>query len=132
MTKTFRAIEPLHDQLTTLSWQIHPPAAGTRDVLRVTFPHPLDWATLHRLLRVTGALGAISGLVSVERGEQAWRFVPAQPWSPGPHALRVNTAIEDHAGNSLARPFEVNLQQRPTSRTMQSVESEAALPFAVR
>lgn len=132
VTKNFRAIEPLHEPLTTRSWQIHPPTAGSRDALRVTFPQPLDWATLHRLLRVTGAGGEVSGGVTVERGEQEWRFVPAQPWVPGPHALRVNTAIEDHAGNSLARPFEVNLEQRATSRTMQPVEAEVALPFAVR
>jgi hypothetical protein len=132
VTKTFRAMEPLHGQLATQSWQIHPPAAGSRDALRVTFPQPLDWATLHRLLRVTGAAGEISGVVSVERGEQEWRFVPAQPWSPGSHSLRVNTAIEDHAGNSLARPFEVNLAQRPTSRTLQPVAAEVAVPFAIR
>lgn len=132
VTKTFRAIEPLHDQLTTRSWQILPPAAGSRDPLRVTFPQPLDWATLHRLLRVTGATGEIAGASTVERGEREWRFVPAQPWATGPHQLRVNTAIEDHAGNSLARPFEVNLEQRIASRALPPVEAETTLPFTVR
>jgi hypothetical protein len=131
VTKTFRAIEPLHDQLTTRSWQILPPAAGSRDPLRVTFPQPLDWATLHRLLRVTGAAGEVAGASAVERGEREWRFVPAQPWATGPHQLRVSTAIEDHAGNSLARPFEVNLQ-RLVNRPLPAAEAEASLPFAVR
>ncbi|MEQ2007001.1 MAG: hypothetical protein ABMA26_09385 [Limisphaerales bacterium] len=128
VTKSFRAIEPLHDQLTTRSWQVHAPAAGTRDPLRVVFPQPLDWATLHRLLRVTGKAGDIAGAITVTRGEQEWQFVPEKAWAAGPHELRVGTAIEDHAGNSLARPFEVNLQQR----ALPVVASEIGLPFVVR
>lgn len=128
VTKTFRAVPSLHEQLSTRSWQIHPPAAGTREPLRIVFPHPLDWATLHRMLRVTSATGEVAGAIAVERGEQEWRFVPEKPWSTGPHELRVSTAIEDHAGNSLARPFEVNLQQR----ALPTVAPETGIPFSVR
>ena len=128
VTKTFRAVPPLHEQLTVKSWQVHPPAAGTRDALRVVFPHPLDWATLNRQLRVTTATGPVPGVISVERGEQEWRFVSEKIWAAGPHELRVGTAIEDHAGNSLARPFEVNLQQR----ALPTVEPEIGIPFSVR
>ncbi|KAF0180004.1 MAG: hypothetical protein FD161_1017 [Limisphaerales bacterium] len=121
MTKSFRA----------RSWQVHAPAAGTRDVLRVTFPQPLDWATLHRLLHVTGKSGEIAGAITVTRGEQEWQFVPEKPWAAGPHELRIATAIEDHAGNSLARPFEVNLQ-RLVNRPLPAAEAETKLPFVVR
>ena len=131
VTKAFRAIEPLHDQLTTRSWRVHAPAAGSRDALRVSFPQPLDWATLHRLLRVTGKTGDIAGAITVTRGEQEWQFVPEQAWTAGPHELRIATAIEDHAGNSLARPFEVNLQ-RLVNRPLPAAEAEVSLPFAVR
>lgn len=126
--KAFRTVPALHDQLTTKSWQVHPPAAGTRDALRVVFPHPLDWATLNRQIRVTTGAGAVHGAVSVERGEQEWLFVPEKTWAAGPHELRVGTAIEDHAGNSLARPFEVNLQQR----TLPVAAPEIGVPFVVR
>ena len=128
VTKTFRAVSPLHEQLTTKGWQMHVPTAGTRDPLRVAFPHPLDWATLHRQLRVMQAADAVAGTITVERGEQAWRFVPERVWTTGPYALRVGTAIEDQAGNSLARPFEVNLQQR----ALPSFAPELDLPFVVR
>jgi hypothetical protein len=128
VTKTFRAITPLHEQLIARDWKIHAPAAGTREPLRVVFPHPLDWATLHRMLRVASATGEVAGAIAVERGEQEWRFVPEKPWSSGPHELRVGTAIEDHAGNSLARPFEVNLQQR----ALPPVAPEIGIPFSVR
>ena len=128
VTKAFRAVSPLHEQLTTNSWQLKAPAAGTRDALRVAFPHPLDWATLHRQLRVMQAADAVAGVITVEPGEQAWRFVPERAWIAGPHVLRVGTAIEDQAGNSLARPFEVNLQRRVPS----SMPAEVDLSFVVR
>ncbi|MFM8471092.1 MAG: hypothetical protein ACKODH_14200, partial [Limisphaerales bacterium] len=83
-------------------------------------------------LRVSRATGEVAGEITVTAGELEWRFIPAQPWRAGPHELRVNTAIEDHAGNSLARPFEVNLQQRVPSRALPAVEAEVSLPFAVR
>jgi hypothetical protein len=132
VAKVFRAITPLHEQLATRDWKVHAPAAGTHEPLRVVFPHPLDWATLHRMLRVTSATGEVAGTVAVERGEQEWRLVPERPWNSGAYTLRVQTALEDHAGNSLARPFEVNLQQRVTSRSLPVVEAETTLPFTVR
>lgn len=132
LTKAFHAIEPLHDQLTTRGWQVHPPVAGSCDALRVTFPLPLDWATLHRLLRVTGKTGNLAGVITVTPGEQEWQFVPDKAWIAGPYELRIVNAIEDHAGNSLARPFEVNLEQRHTSRPLPPVDVELTLPFAVR
>ena len=128
VTKAFRAVSPLHEQLTTNGWQMHVPAAGTRDALRVAFPNPLDWATLHRQLRVVQADTPLAGVITVEPAEQAWRFVPERAWAAGPHVLRVGTAIEDQAGNSLARPFEVNLRRRALS----SVPAEVDLSFVVR
>lgn len=126
--KSFRAVAPLHEQLTVKSWQVHPPAAGTRDPLRVTFPHPLDWATLQRQLHVRAGTGSVAGAGTAESGEQEWRFVPRKPWASGAYELRVGTAVEDHAGNSLARPFEVDLQQRAPP----SVEPEIGILFVVQ
>ena len=130
VTKTFRAVPALHEQLTTRGWKLAVPVAGAREPLRVTFPQPLDWATLNRMLRVTGESGGtVVGEITVARGELEWRFVPAQPWRAGRHELRVATALEDHAGNSLARPFEVNLEQRARSRVLPASEAEIGLPF---
>ena len=49
-----------------------------------------------------------------------------------PDEYRVTTALEDHAGNSLARPFEVNLEQRVAGRALPVADAEISLPFAVR
>ena len=128
--KTFHTVPPLREQLTVKNWQIHPPMAGTRDPLSVTLPQPLDWATLQRQLHVTTGAGTVPGAVTVERGEREWSFVPEQVWQKGPHEIRVGTAIEDQAGNSLARPFEVDLNLQLRARAV--VPPEIGIPFAVR
>ena len=95
------------------------------------FASAVSGLALHRLLRVTGKTGEITGAITITRGEQEWRFVPEKPWAAGPHELRIATAIEDHAGNSLARPFEVNLQ-RLVNRPLPAADVEVSLPFVVR
>ncbi len=39
--------------------------------------------------------------------ERSWRFTPDDPWSAGAHDLVVDRVLEDLAGNSVGRPFQV-------------------------
>ncbi len=71
------------------------------------FPEPLDRALLGRMLGVFEKSDAIVGKIEVGAGETSWRFVPDQPWRAGEYALQVGQALEDLAGNSIGRPFEI-------------------------
>ena len=57
-----------------------------------------------------------------------WRFTPVSPWRTGTYRLVVGTELEDVAGNSVARPFEVDvtgpISGRVTTKTV-------ALPFRI-
>ena len=68
------------------------------------------------------------GTVAVDDEETAWRFTPADPWRPGDYRLVIGTELEDVAGNSIARPFEVDavgpISRRITTETV-------ALPFRI-
>lgn len=115
-------------------WRLTTPAARTTDALVADIPEPMEWALLERLLQVSGpagpVAGPVAGIVTVERGETQWRFVPAQPWQPGEYQLIVNTALEDLAGNKIGRPFDVDLDQ--FSQVTERVSSESvSLPFFV-
>ncbi len=101
--KDFRAGEADRQQPDPDTWQVTPPAAGTRDALVVRFPEPLDHNLLHSALAVAG----VPGEASVAGGETVWQFVPDAEWSAGSHALRIGTELEDRAGNSVRKPFEV-------------------------
>jgi hypothetical protein len=107
-------------------WQIRPPAAGTPAPLELRFPYPLDHALLLRCLRVVDEAGAaIPGSVATADHERTWRFIPDSAWRPASYRVLVQSILEDLAGNSLARPFEVDLTAAP----IKAVPREVSLPF---
>ena len=109
--KQFRATARAARQLDAVDWRLIPGAIGTRDPLAVRFPAPLDRALLLRCVRVVDSGGhPLKGTVETAEREQVWRFIPEAPWAGAPHRLVAESIIEDLAGNSLARPFEVDLQ----------------------
>lgn len=127
--KAFRAGPPDDASPDPKTWSVRPPAPETRDPLEVRFPEPLDRALLDRLLAVRdGADKPVHGTIAVTDEETAWRFIPAVSWRPGEYRLVIGTELEDAAGNSIARPFEVDavgpITQRIDSRMV-------ALPFRI-
>ena len=107
--KQFRAGAPDAIQPDPKRWKLRAPRAGSRAPLLVGFAEPLDHAMLERVLRVLDPSGRrVAGRVDVEAGETAWRFTPDQRWRPGGYQLEVETTLEDLAGNSIGRQFEVD------------------------
>lgn len=92
------------------NWKLGIPGAATRSPLVVEFPEPLDHALLRRLVRVVDADGRpLEGSTRVGPGETSWEFTPPVAWPAGRFSLRVETTLEDLAGNSVGRPFEVDV-----------------------
>ncbi len=110
--KTFRAGPPDEIQPDPKGWTIDRPAASTRDPLTLTFPEPLDRALLESALTPIDARGeAVAGRIAVDLDETRWRFTPEGPWAEGEYQLLVESDLEDLAGNSIGRPFEVDIQR---------------------
>ncbi len=110
--KTYRVGPPDPKSPDPASWKIQPPRGGTRGPLTLAFPEPLDRALLERLIAVQDEKGqAIAGTVRVVEHQTRWQFEPAQPWSAGRYRVVIGTELEDLAGNSIERPFEVDLFQ---------------------
>jgi hypothetical protein len=128
--KTFRAGPTDSQPPDTATWKIDAPSAGTRDPLVLTFPEPLDSAMLGRVVGVLGGDGKpLPGDVAVDAGETRWRFTPDAPWPAGAYRISVDKDLEDLAGNSIGRPFEVDVfekvERKPVAETV-------LLPFRVR
>jgi hypothetical protein len=108
--KSFDVLAPDDTPPDPKDWKIVPPAAGAALALKVRFPEPLDHALLHRLLWITDERGQrVDGKIEVSDEETCWQFTPKEPWKAGQHDLVIDTALEDLAGNSIGRPFEVDL-----------------------
>jgi hypothetical protein len=114
----------LRHRLDPQRWRIMAPRAETRQPLTVEFDRPLDHGLLRHALQV-----AVPGTADIAPGETRWSFVPQEPWSPGRHALVIDTTLEDVAGNSLRRAFDRDLTDpRDEPRSTEQVH----LDFDVR
>ncbi len=128
--KTFQVISPDDDQPRTSNWRLSPPKVQTRDPLELRFPESLDHAMLQRVLRVVDSNGAsVPGAVHVSQAETHWRFIPQQDWDAGEYVLRIDSALEDLAGNSIRRPFEVDMT-RPVTQHEDVLYSEIRFQIA--
>ncbi len=111
------------------NWVVSAPAGGS-EPLMVDFPEPLDQALLSRVLAVTTLTGeAVAGEVSIREGETRWVFEPDQPWRPGRYRIEAKTILEDLAGNSIHRPFEVDVFEKVEERI---TGATASVLFSVR
>jgi hypothetical protein len=125
----FRVMPPDDQQPDPHRWSIKAPAAGTRDALAVQFDEPLDRALLDHMLTVRHADGdALLGLTRVDHQETRWRFEPDAPWAAGRYVLSVDPALEDRAGNSVGRPFEV---LDGTANSRPPLTDKVELPFDI-
>ncbi|MDX2039576.1 MAG: hypothetical protein SFX72_23260 [Isosphaeraceae bacterium] len=92
------------------TWKLEPPPSGGRRALTLRFEEPLDDALASRLITVETAEGeAVEGRAEVDRTGRVWSFRPKSPWTTEPHRVAVDPRLEDLAGNSVAKPFEVDV-----------------------
>jgi hypothetical protein len=128
--KTFLVLAPDDATPDPKTWKLQAPAAASRAPLVVRFPESLDHALLHRMLWIEDDRGRrVDGSLTVSDNETRFCFTPRQPWVAGTYHLVANKRLEDLAGNSIGRPFEVDAV-RPIQR---KIETETVrVPFAVR
>ncbi len=126
--KTFRVGPPDHAPPDPKHWRLTPPG-GSSEPVTIEFPEPMDRALLDSLMEVSDRRGnAVAGSIEVDREERRWRFTPGAPWQPGDYSVLVGTIIEDLAGNTINKPFEVDVFERVEARIYRETVS---LPFRI-
>jgi hypothetical protein len=127
--KSFRAGPPDDNPIDPKSWKLRVPTAGTRDALHVAFPKPLDHALLERVLGVADSAGhQVVGTIAVTENETRWHFTPKELWQPGSYNLTADTTLEDLAGNSIGKRFEIDVFH-PIQRQVKS--ETVKIPFQI-
>lgn len=122
--KPFQAGAPDYDPPSTQNWKVTAPAAQSTDALVIQFPEPLDYALLSRVIQVTTPTGdPVEGSIELDREETRWQFRPREPWRKGDYVLEVATLLEDLAGNSLDRPFEVDVFEKVEEKVAQTTRT---------
>ena len=118
--KSFKVLAPDEKQPDPKAWTFVAPKVGSSEPLTVMLDKALDQAMLGRSLGVIDPEGrTLQGRIEIDLEETRWRFHPEAAWRGGTHALVVDTVLEDQAGNSVDRPFEVDIV-RPVERAVSS------------
>lgn len=110
--KRFLAVEADGDSPQVDQWQLRIPKPNTTQPFRIDFPESLDEALLQRVIQIVHSGGQlVEGTIAVENNERRWLYTPTAPWVMGSYQIRVGTILEDLAGNSVGRPFEIDLEE---------------------
>ena len=89
----------------------------------------MDSALLQRTIEVKDGNGqTVAGGVTIADEEKRWQFTPHRPWQAGKYVLVVDKILEDLAGNSIGRPFEVDVLH-PLEKQVQT--ELVNLPFQI-
>ena len=108
--KTFQVMPPDEAPIDITAWEIEPPAAGTTAAVVVRFPEPYDHSLLERILSIVNPEGEkLAGTIEVSDKETSWQFKPSQRWEAGTYQLVAQAMLEDLAGNSIGRAFDVDV-----------------------
>ena len=108
----FVAGQPDHSQPDPESWDLLIPSAGTQEPLTIRFHEPLDDALLNnRALEVMFNEVPLDSHQEISKNGLAIRISPLTPWIAGNYHIQINPRLEDLAGNSIERPFEVDLKK---------------------
>lgn len=117
--KEFRVTESDRIPIDPAQWSIGTVQPGTKEPLTIRFGEPLDAALALRLIRIEGARGT----ATLGPEEREWSFVPDQSWGDGPYSLKIDTALEDLAGNKVGRAFDVDVFDQVTRKVEREVLS---------
>jgi hypothetical protein len=119
-------------------WRVEPPGAAGAPVT-VRFDEPLDRALLLRFVAVlpAGDGRPVSGEGNASEDGRAWSFTPDGGWQAGRYRVAVRRAIEDLAGNTVDRLFDVETPADPAGAASTEVAFPGAggdveLPFGTR
>jgi hypothetical protein len=92
------------------SWKMNVPASGSRQALSVSFNEPLDHSLLYNTVTIIRRDGeAVKGKIFVKNNERSLLFYPEHHWSAGAYYLKIDSRLEDLAGNNLNRLFDRDL-----------------------
>lgn len=128
--KSFRSGPPDDQQIDLAQWKVTAPGMLSPEPLSIQFPKALDEAMAKRLIWVETAKGdRVTGFAILADREHRWEWIRQQPWPAGDYRIAVDATVEDLAGNSVDKPFEIDVLRPVQKKVEQKIHY---LPFAVR
>jgi Big-like domain-containing protein len=99
------------ERIAVADWTVKPIRAGSKQALVLEFNKVMDINSLKRLITITDEKGRpVAGTIEVGKHEHSWSFQPSGEWRPEQYTITVDRQLEDVAGNTPMRPFDVDLK----------------------
>ena len=109
--KKFRTTAEDRVPINLGDWRVQAPKAGTTQPVTVSFPKSLDHKSLERFLTIMGRDGkSVAGTFTIGKDEKSWSFTPKDVWQNRTYQLDIDANLEDVAGNTPSRPFDLDLK----------------------
>ena len=92
------------------TWTLQLPKASTKDVLLIELHEPLDYILLRNAVQIIDKNDNVfNGSFGTADNETILTFTPNEIWKPGDYFIKVESRLEDLAGNNLSRLFDEDL-----------------------
>jgi hypothetical protein len=107
---------PRNDQAIDINkWSLTIPKAGTTEALVVNTGRSLDHFLFIESISVTTvddkSINSTASVLNSDK-DRIWKFKPHANWKTGTYILKVNTRLEDLAGNNLNKVFDRDITRQ--------------------
>lgn len=108
--KEFQVTLPDRQAIDPSIWEILIPTQDSYNELVIKFGESLDFALAQRMIEILSPGGQwLEGSTRLETKETEFHFKPRTKWEKGNYTVRIQTILEDLAGNNVGKSFEVDV-----------------------
>ena len=129
VSRSYRVGEPDRELPDPSGWRLEAPAS-TAGAVVLTFDEPMDGELVRSAVVVLRGDEPVAGEASVSPDGRVWAFAPATPWERTRYRIEVQRTVEDLAGNTVDRPFDLETADGAIDRVVTpTASSDPPLEF---
>ena len=121
--KRFRVAAEDHQRPDPTRWKTKIPSKDTKQPFIISFSESLDHSMLQTAITILDSQSKpIAGRIEISKNESQWSITPESTWKTGSYTIEINSQLEDNAGNSIEKQFDVDVFDKTQSTNTHSTK----------